>query len=300
MRKLVLLFLLLSGAAFLPHTASAQTEAVLANVKVQLWPEYDQPSMLVIVDFTVSPDTPLPVELTFRLPLDANLFAVAYDAGEGRLMNAPFSGPTVQGERQAFSMPIERYAMYRFEYYQPLTFTGQRRAFTYVWDGAYAVNEFSAAVQEPLDTASFFMEPAHVSVEQWSTPVYLTGVVRLAKGEPYTINVRYEKTTPVLFRPPAQTLQPVTPLDESTPGRVSLNNYLPFLIGGIGIFLIIGGWFYYWQARSGPSQPARQRKRAPAANASEGTASYCPQCGARAQPGDRFCRTCGARLRRPV
>jgi hypothetical protein len=297
MRRLVLSLLLAGGFFIFPSFVSAQTDVTLSSVKVQLWPEYDKPSMLVIVDYYVAPGTSLPVDLTFRIPLDANLFAVAYDAGEGRLMNAMFTGPTIQGEWQEFSMSIQQYAMHRFEYYQPLKFNGQQRTFTYVWDGAYAVNEFFVTVQEPPDTVSFSMEPAHASVEQLSELMYSSSVVRLSRGEQYLLNVRYERTASDPFRPPEQELQPVTPLDESTLGRASLSNYLPYLIGGIGMFLVLGGAFYYWQAGSVPSRQTRRRNSQFESDAGR-TASYCPQCGTRSKPGDRFCRTCGARLRR--
>jgi hypothetical protein len=76
MRKLFIILML--GVLFVfVSFASAQSDVTLASVDVQLWPEYDQPSMLVIVDFLVDASTTLPVDLTFRIPKDANLIAVA-------------------------------------------------------------------------------------------------------------------------------------------------------------------------------------------------------------------------------
>jgi hypothetical protein len=299
MRRLILLLFLLGGFFTFHSFASAQTDVTLSSVEVNLWPEYDQPSMLVIVDFLASPDTPLPVDLTFRIPLEANLIAVAYATGEGGWINAPFTGPTEVGEWQVLTMPIQQYTMHRFEYYQPLTIAGGQRTYSYLWEGAYAVDEFFVTVLEPLDAISFFMEPAHSSVEQLGALTYYESeTVALARGQQYVMNLRYEKTTDRLHRPASQDLQPATPLDESTPGRVSLNNYLPYLIGGIGVFLILGGAFYYWQAGSVPSKQMRRQRSAKAENDTDAAASYCPQCGTRTKPGDRFCRTCGARLRR--
>ena len=56
-----------------PSLAFAQTNITLESMNVQLWPEYDQPSMLVITDFTVAAGTTFPVDMSFRIPLDANL-----------------------------------------------------------------------------------------------------------------------------------------------------------------------------------------------------------------------------------
>ncbi|MDP1544657.1 MAG: zinc ribbon domain-containing protein [Anaerolineales bacterium] len=299
MRKLFLILIL--GVFFAcPSFASAQSETAFASVNVQLWPEYDQPSMLVIVDFLVAPGTPLPVDLTFRIPQDANLIAVAVQTGDGGFLNAEFNGPQGGGEWQSFTMPITQNAHYRFEYYQPLTFVGNQRLFSYLWDGAFEVDVFQVGVLEPLDTTSLSTTPAHRSIEQINGLTYYDSeVLRLEKGEQYALNLQYEKTSDALLNPP-QGIQPVAPVDDNTPGRVSLNNSLPYIIGGLGVVMIAGGVLYYLQAgRSTPSRRSRRHKHSPAISAADDAAddAYCPQCGARSKPGDRFCRTCGARLR---
>jgi hypothetical protein len=89
-------------------------------------------------------------------------------------------------------------------------------------------------------------------------------------------------------------IEPVT-VDENTAGRVSLNNYLPYIIGTLGVIIIIGGFMYYRQ--SGRSASAKKSRRRKSANEEAESGVYCAQCGTRARGGDRFCRTCGSRLR---
>ena len=297
MRKLI--FILILGVFFaFPFPASAQTDVTLSNVTVQLWPEYDQPSMLVIVDFQVASGTPLPVDLSFRFPLDANLIAVAVQTSAGQFLNAEFTGPAVDGDWQSFTMTIDQNAVYRFEYYQPMTFNGNQRIFSYLWDGAYAVNSFQSSVLEPLDVTSFVVDPPHQNIQQVSELKYYNNEpARLAQGEQYALTLQYDKTSTTLVNPPQQGLQPAVPVDENTPGRVSLNNFLPYIIGGLGAVMILGGLFYYWQAGRAPSKRTRSRRHSQAEAGDEADDAYCPQCGTRARPGDRFCRTCGARLR---
>jgi hypothetical protein len=119
----------------------------------------------------------------------------------------------------------------------------------------------------------------------------------LPKGEQFILLLNYDKTSDALVAPPNE-LQPSAPVDENTPGRISLTNYLPYIFGGFGLVLILGGFLYYWQSgtRSGGSGPKR-RRRAHAVEQEEGEAQYCHQCGTRARPNDRFCRVCGSRLR---
>lgn len=295
MRKLIVFFVL--GAVFVfPSFASAQNNAIISSMTVQLWPEYDQPSMLVITDFKISANTSLPADLTFRIPQQANLIAVASLTSDGSLLNAVFDGPKAQGDWQSFTLTVSENTDYRFEYYQPLTFDGSQRSFSYLWDGAYAVDEFHVLVLEPTDVTSFSMTPTYKSIVQNNgSNYYDSGILKLANGEQFSLNLQYEKTGNALAAPP-QGIQPAAPVDESTPGRVSLNNSLPYIIGGFGVILIVGGIVYYWQAGRNSSKKSRRRSRVHEKHDDDEDA-YCPQCGARAKPSDRFCRVCGARLR---
>jgi hypothetical protein len=294
MRKLILILILGMMLAF-PISVSAQGDAALSFVTVQLWPEYDQPSMLVIVDFQPAADTSLPVTLNFRIPSDANLIAVAADAGGGQFLNVPYGEPAVEGEYQVFSMTVDVNQPYRFEYYQPLSFNGDQRLYSYLWDNGYAVNEFRYIFLEPLDATSLELDPQYQSQETSNgLNYYGSAPVALAAGEQYSLTINYKKTTDTLVAQ-AQTVQIAEPINEDTPGRVSLANSLPYIIGALGVIMIAGGLVYYFQW--GRSTSGKTRRRAHSHVENTGTSVYCPQCGSRAKPSDRFCRTCGARLR---
>lgn len=294
MRRLFLTLAIVCVLAF-PSFAFAQSDVILSTVAVQLWPEYDQPSMLVIVDFQVAPTTALPASLTFRIPQDANLIAVAYESGGG-LANAIFEGPTSDGDEQVFTITVEDNVMYRFEYYQPLTFNSNQRLFSYLWEGAYAVNAFSLTVLQPLDTTSLKSNQV-LSIEQANGFTYHTSdPMRLGRGEEFALNLEYDKSTDTLVNPP-EGIQPAAPVDEDTPGRISWSNTLPYIIGGLGVVMILGGFIYYWQAGRFSSKRVRRRMHSRGESEVNDVEHYCPQCGTRARAGDRFCRTCGARLR---
>ncbi len=282
-----------------PSSAFAQTKINLASMNVQLWPEYDQPSMLVITDFTAAADTKFPVDVDFRIPLDANLIAVAAYAEDGNLINAVFEGPTASGEWQVFTVTLEG-ARAHFEYYQPITFSGNQRVFSYLWDGDHAVDAFDMRVLEPADTTSLTTVPKLNSISQENGLKYFKGEpLKLKAGEQFALNLQYNKTTETLIAS-SQGVQPSAPVDENTPGRVSLNNYLPYIVGGVGVLLIVGGFVYYLRAGRSTSKRARRRANAKSGESEEESEEdlYCPQCGTRAKPNDRFCRVCGGRIRR--
>jgi len=146
--------------------------------------------MLVIVDFQVNAATALPADLTFKIPQEANLIAVASVTSDGSFLNAVFEGPQEDGEWQTFTLTVSQNSVYRFEYYQPLSFNGNQRVFSYLWDGSYAVDAFNVIVQEPVDTTSFTMEPTFKSVSQKDgSNFYDSGIVQLASGEQFTMNL---------------------------------------------------------------------------------------------------------------
>ena len=280
-----------------PSLASAQGSVTLSSLNIQLWPEYDQPSMLVLADFELPATTLFPVKLTFHIPEDANLVAVATYSTEGSLINAMYEGPTKSGGQQSFTVTLDN-SKARFEYYQPITIEGHERAFSYSWNGDYAVAAFGIRVLEPTDTTALSTTPKlGPAVVESGLTYYESGVLKLKDGEEFKLDLKYTKTTDALVSSP-QGVEPAAPVDENTPGRVSLNKSLPYIIGGVGIVMIVGGLVYYWQAGRSSIKKPRRRIRTPHESEEDGGEAYCPQCGTRAKSNDRFCRVCGARIRR--
>ena len=301
MRKWALLVLIVALFGF-PTLARAQGGVAFNDFNVQLLPEYDRASMLVIYDFSLANTANTPANFAIKIPAEAELFAVAYNQN-GNLINATFSGPEVQGDWQVITMVTNGESAFRIEYYEPISFNNTQRQYTYLWPGDYAVNAFNVFLGEPLDVDQITTEPAMSEMQREADglPGLGKNFGSLGQGEQFTLLVQYVKTSDALVAPSDQNqLQPSAPVDENTPGRVSLTNYLPWIFGGFGLVLILGGLLYYWQSgtrRGGGSGSARRRKRAQAVEQEDGEAQYCHQCGTRAKPNDRFCRVCGSRLR---
>ncbi|MDD2921201.1 MAG: zinc ribbon domain-containing protein [Anaerolineales bacterium] len=290
-------FLILIMAALLtfPSLALAQTDLTLAEVSVQLWPEYDQPSMLVIVDYSIPKETQLPADATFRIPKDANLIAVATYAADGSLLNAVVNDPIVAGDWQIFTMSLDS-AQGHFEYYQPIAFNGEQRSFSYLWDNQFAVAAFNISVLEPMDTTALTTTPKLGIASQKDGLKYYSGSpVKLAANEQFALKFEYKKTSDALVSS-SQAVQPAAPLDDNTKGKISFSNSLPYVIGGVGLLLIVGGVVYYLQA--GKTSVKKSRRRSRKSDNEEGDGdTYCSQCGTRARGGDRFCRVCGSRIK---
>jgi hypothetical protein len=283
--------------AMVPGSVSAQSPITLSSVQVQLWPEYDQPSMLVILDFQLASGTELPASVAILFPKEANLMAVAMQAPDGSLLNADYLESKDAVDWQSVTVQVQSPTTYRIEYYQPLTRTGQTRAFTFQWPGNLAVQDLGVSVRVPADATNVITDPALQTAQSNDLAQYLAGSFGAQDaGQGVTFNISYSRTSEALTAP-QQGLQPTQPLDASTPGRVMISNYLPYLLGALGLILIGGGALYFWQAgRARTPRSARHGgvTHVPPRHAEE---MHCHECGTRAREGDRFCRVCGTRLR---
>ena len=292
-----LVFSLLVMLMIFPSSAGAQNEIKFETLKVELWSEYDQPSMLVISEFVLSKDTPVPAIVTFRFPKEANLMAVAVSQNN-ELFNVNFNGPTEQGNWEMIQVRVETYDPYRVEYYQQLTRSDKKRSFEYQWFGDYAVKDLSIGLLIPVDSTEVITTPILSSTS--TEGVFFTGTATtsgLGAGESYDFNLEYSRELDVIINSSGDSsvVQPSEPIGANTEGRVSIDS-MPYVIGGVGVGLILIALFFYWRSTQTETASAQRRKRKSVETSAEGQA-YCHECGARAHEGDRFCRTGGSRLR---
>ena len=291
MRKCLLL--VLAALLVLPATVRAQDSIKLETLNVRLLSEYDEPSMLVIVDFAVPSDTVLPTKVDLRVPDSSNITAVAYLSGD-QLLNAEFAGPETDGTWQVITIFIKEYSTYHIEYYEPIRRDGTERYFQYLWSGDYAVNNFRLEIQVPEDSTAVKsrpMLPFAPSEQFLSSRVTAND---LEAGEIYQVNLQYSRMSDETVLPSSSQVTTAEPITQNTAGRITLDS-LPYILGGVGLLLILGAGYYFLQSKSVPVP--KLRKRPPGRKDVESANIYCHECGTRAHAEDRFCRVCGAKLR---
>jgi hypothetical protein len=289
-------FLLVVGIYAIPFSARAQSPIKLKSLQVQLWPEYDQPSMLVIYDFRLPDSVKLPVSVSLSFPKDGHLVAVASLAADNSLLNTDYIGPTQKGDSQTITVQIQTPTTYHLEYYQPLLRTGEQRQFSYVWPGDYAVDDISFNVRVPPDTTSIVTDPDLKSTKAADgSATLIKDFGSLGAGQQFPLKLTYTKTSEALSVP-AESVQPSRPVGSTTPGRVLLSNYLPYALGALGAVAVGAAAIYLLQPHRRQAT-SRRRTHGGRAENKPGKDIYCHQCGARAQASDRFCRVCGTKLR---
>lgn len=288
--------------------ARSQGEVRLSAMEVDLWPEYDDPGVLVIYRITLAPSISLPVDLTFQLPSevgDPSAVAVKQvtSSGETGLFSIPFERQ-VSGEWGLVTLTATMPEI-QLEYYDSrLRKQDSRRQFEYSWPGDYSVDVLVIQVQQPIGAGEMRISPATDAGEpgQDGLVYYNKQVGSLSAGQTFSLSFEYQKEGDALSATNLP-VQPSAPVGEQAFGQNSLRAALPWLLGILGVALIVGGAVWYW--RSGRSSPAAQKPRRRGRRSAERESApaaveghvYCHQCGKRAAPGDRFCRTCGTQLR---
>lgn len=296
MRKLVLM-LAIFFAMIIPNSIRAQDELRLSLVSVDIWPEYDQPAVLMIYRITLAPETSLPASLSLRIPSDAQINAVAVVDPIKGLVNTPYDN-SIQGQWSVLKIPTNSLQV-QVEYYIPLVKDGITRHVVFEWPGDYVLDTMEANFLRPLgaESVTISLPPIDTSPGQDGLTNYRVKAINLAADQSFFLKIDYQRNTDALSIS-SLPVQPVTTPGPDTPGHVSMTGILPLILAGIGMLLIVAGiiGFVVWQRGAQGSQLVKVRVSKREENEDEFI--YCHECGKRAQPGDIFCRTCGTLLKK--
>ena len=303
-RTLFALLLLL----FLPTTViQAQTAVSLESLEVELWPDYDQESVLVLLTGTLAANTPLPATLTFPLPDGADFHVVAHFLPTGELTDQDIT-PQVEANQVTFTTPNSRFQL---EYYLPYSATGNQRDFTFFWQSDIAVEQMRMKVQQPLAATELTTVPAATSFNEENGLTYhLLPNQAVAAGDTYTVQLNYTMSTPQLTisLAPPDTETAELPFLDATPVEEPGFDWALLLIA-LGVLILVATAVYYLANRQSTSsrRPARPRpkrqpkpatpKTAAAQTTFTGKANFCHQCGEPLQAEDKFCRYCGTAVK---
>lgn len=151
---------MLVGLMFVVLPGLAQGEPRLASLRVGLWPEYDQPSLLVIYWGELAPETAYPATVQLRMParIVAPHVVAAQASLEGGVVEASYDA-VVEGDWRIITFETNG-PLFQFEYYDALEKDGVNRSVEYVWPGDYAIDDASVEFQQPPGAENFTSSPS--------------------------------------------------------------------------------------------------------------------------------------------
>ncbi|MEE9512613.1 MAG: hypothetical protein V3V46_00925 [Anaerolineales bacterium] len=273
----------------------------LERLEIALWPEFDQPGVLVILSGVLSSSVELPAHVEIPVPMMyGEPSAVAIKGPQDQLFAADYQR-RVQGQWATIVMEAESTGIW-IEFYADITYEGDKRSFTFFWPGGMDIGDFQYEIQQPEGAANIQVTPRGVAGVHTDGLIYHSATYgSLPPASQALISFAYEKQGSEL----SINAQPKIDRPDEVRGETpDLSKMLPYILGGVGLVLIAAGVIMYVRFKrrdSATSQPRKRKRRRKKTSEyrEEVDASpiYCHLCGAQAGASDHYCRRCGAQLR---
>jgi hypothetical protein len=304
-RRMLLLCAMIAFALWIICTATpralAQDSNRLSKLLVAIWPEYDQPAVLVLIDGTLADSANLPRQVSVLIPTTARLQVTTWTNADGSYAPEQPSQSNNVGDgftRVTFSTNA---AQYHVEYYDDLLQGTPDKSMTFVYKAAAPADQVTVTIQQPLKATNLTINPTPQSTRSESDGFKYSDLQfpPLAADQTITTQIKYTKADPnpsILPASPTAALAVVTP----APASPWNNVFILVALVVIGLVAVIG--FFLFQ-RSREQVPARANVRnRPRGSAERGgmtgnVAAFCTQCGYGLASADVFCPKCGTKRR---
>jgi len=294
--------------------ALAQDPNRLAQLKISIWPEYDQqpshaqPIVLVLLQATLADKSNLPRQVSVLIPSDAEFFVATWENPDGSL--AP-EQPVQQSKhddgltRVTFTTTQPKFWV---EYYHNALRGAPDKTMDFSFKALAPVDELTLEFQQPARATNFVVTSGAPNTRQGTDgfKYFSTNPSSLAAGQTIAAQIKYTKTdlnpSAQIQAPPSQL--PTTPATTATPTPGTFDStFLLIALIVLGLAAVFG--FLLWRQRSGEMEPAtsrmsakqfqRQRRRARGTHSEASV--FCTQCGNAMDADDNFCPKCGAKRR---
>jgi hypothetical protein len=315
--------------------AHAQAASTLAVLTIDVWPEYDRAStVLVIYRGEFAPDAAVPAQVKLRIPAAAGVPSAVASPKPGEettpvnqwsdLIATKRVTTTVSGDWTLVTLaPLSR--VFTLEFYDKVNTVTFDRSYALTWPGDLAADAVTLNMREPYGATDFQTTPALPAGQRDDEGLipHQAPIGALAPGQALALTVSYhreDKRTSVealQIATPEPTRQPVT-----VPAVESSATLWPFIAAlVVGLALIVGGVIWYLRSRQPsqayrPYQPPRyaqasgrksvrtsraprSRPRPVAVRLEDETDEkiFCTQCGRQLNADDAFCPRCGTRVK---
>jgi hypothetical protein len=288
---------LLWAAAPVAAQVAAQDPNQLAQLKISIWPEYDRPNVLVLLDGTLAERTNLPRQVAVLIPSGAELSVTTWQNPDGTFAPEQPSQSTDLGDGYTRVTFTITQSSYRVEYYADLLKGAPAKTMDFVFKSQAAIAQATLEVQQPPQSTNFSITPPAQTfrTDPDGFKYFSSQFANLAAGQLVTAQVRYSKADANPSVPPSALANP--PANASAPASNSSTNVF-FLIALVvlGLTAVLG--FLVWQRRNVSAAPAQTRPNARGKRrGSVRDGVFCPQCGHGLGAEDNFCPKCGTKRR---
>ncbi|MBI5653266.1 MAG: hypothetical protein HZC40_22895, partial [Chloroflexi bacterium] len=162
MRKIFLCAVFASAIIFtLAPRAFAQDPNRLSTFKIQVWPEYDRPTVLVIIDGTLADKSNLPREISVLIPTPAELLVATYATPDGTSFapEQPTKTKDLGDGWTSITFTINS-PTFRIEYYHDALQGTADKTLNFAYKLFAPADSIAIEFQQPLRATNFATTPA--------------------------------------------------------------------------------------------------------------------------------------------
>ena len=154
-----------------PAVTEAEPPADLRITRLQLsiWPEYDDPRVLLIVRGELAPGVAYPTQVTLPVPKDAELIGAGMISELGELLLHPHR--VIPGDASdSLEITLPSPGFFAELYFDPFETSGDAKRFGYTFEAPHPINQFDVDIQKPYTASEFSTEPPAMAQETEGRP----------------------------------------------------------------------------------------------------------------------------------
>lgn len=283
--------------------AEPPADLQIARLQLSIWPEYDDPRVLLIIRGELAPGVAFPTHVTLPVPKDGELIGAGMISEQGELLLHPHRViPGSASDSLEITLPAPRF--FAELYYDPFETSADAKRFAYTFEAPYPIAQLDIDIQKPYTASEFVTEPPAMAQESEGrdTTYHRFSYRDVAVGQPTTFNVSYVKTDPQPSVPKTASEPAASPAAQGPQDRMLI--YAGILAGVTAAYVLVALLWTGYQRRHAAVTPPETPLRplsvastpppdAPAA------ANFCSRCGRALDADYAFCPGCGHAVSAP-
>ena len=282
-----------------PGFSLAQSPDRITQLEIAVWPEFDDPRLLVQYDGTLTAQDGYPREVSLYIPATAQLLATAYKDEQQQFINTEPATTADAGsglKRVTFKTPKPNFHL---EYYDDAIKGSPDKAIAFAYNASLPADTVQIQVQQPLKSENFKTAPAAALISEGmhGFKYHIFNYPNVAADQALKLNINYTKTDP---NPSMQNVVPPETSGTTAPDAGASDSAVPtnpqqiYIIVGVGIAVALGLLaLWMWYSRRKPKMA--YAGAGGATKKADRVTGFCSQCGNALNAGDNFCPKCGAK-----
>lgn len=278
-------------------TSEPPAELRIARFQLSIWPEYDDPRVLLIIRGELAPGVAFPTHVTLPIPKHAELIGAGMISELGELLLHPHRViPGNASDTLEITLPAPRF--FAELYYDPFETSGDAKRFSYTFEAPYPISQLDVDIQKPYTAREFVTEPPAMAqeTEGRDTTYHRFAYRDVAAGQPTTFAVSYVKADPQPSVPKADSPPTASPAAQGPQDRILV--YFGILAGVTAAYVLTAlAWTAYRRRHAATAPPEALSPPLTMPPIPPPAANFCSQCGHALNVDYAFCPGCGHAVR---